>query len=107
MGSACCETIDKGAPAYSCGPIASGSFCFMGAIEQCDEKADCTGNDVCCIQFLPQGVTATCMPTCITNAERYQACKTDKECETGGPCATHTCRSGEVVQTCTTPLECK
>ncbi len=106
-GQGCCDTVTNDAGKQTCGPLAAGSFCSTGAVEECDEKADCTGSKVCCIQFLAQGIQATCMPTCITGVERYQVCKTTSECELGGPCQTHTCGAGETVQSCTKPLGCQ
>ena len=107
-GKACCDTIEKDAGKQACGSLASGSFCMTGAVEECDEKADCQGSDVCCLQFTLQGIQATCTPTCIGGAVRYQACKTSGECENGsGPCATHTCATGETVQTCQRPIGCQ
>jgi hypothetical protein len=105
-GQACCDTIREDASTHACGSLASGSFCFGGALQECDEKADCPSGNVCCLQFLTQGISATCMPTCITGAERYQACATTAECENGGPCQSHGCASGERVQTCEKPRQC-
>jgi hypothetical protein len=106
-GQACCDTIRNDAGTHACGSLASGSFCFTGAVEECDEKADCPDKDVCCVQFAPQGITASCMPTCVTGLERYQACSTDAECENGGQCALYACPAGESVRTCQKPLRCQ
>jgi hypothetical protein len=106
-GQACCDTIVNDAGTHACGALAQGSFCFNGAEQTCDEKADCPGNQVCCIQFLPQGIQAGCLPSCVTGLERYQACMTDVECENGGPCAPHACAAGETVRTCEKPLACQ
>ena len=106
-GQACCDTIRADASTHTCGPIASGSFCVTGAVEECDDKGDCPPGNVCCLQFQAQGIGAACMPTCITNVERYQACKTSVECDNGGPCKEYACVAGETVQTCEKPLECQ
>ncbi len=107
-GQECCDTVTNDAGVQKCGFSGAGSFCMLGAPEACDEKADCTGANICCMQFLPLGIETSCLPTCITGAERYQACKTSAECESGtGPCATYTCKNGETVQSCTKPVECK
>lgn len=107
-GQECCDTVTLDAGKQACGAAASGSFCPLGAPQACDEKADCANGNVCCIEFLTQGIGAGCRSTCISGAERYQACKTDAECEPGtGPCALHACRSGQTVRTCTKPVECQ
>jgi hypothetical protein len=106
-GQACCDSIGADGGAHTCGPRNAGSFCLSGAEQDCDEKADCPSGGVCCLQFLAQGILARCMPTCVTGAERYQACATSAECENSGPCAQYTCPSGESVRTCERPLGCQ
>lgn len=106
-GQACCDTVAADASTHQCGSLAQGSFCPFGATQTCDKKADCT-TGVCCIQFLLNGIQASCLPTCITGAERYQACATSAECESAGTCAVHTgCSAGETVQTCEKPRQCQ
>jgi hypothetical protein len=99
--------MQSDAATHMCGPLAAGSFCMTGAVQVCDEKADCALGEVCCMQFSPAGVLATCRPTCVGGAVRYQACKTDEECENRGPCTQHTCPAGDTVRTCSKPLECQ
>jgi hypothetical protein len=106
-GQGCCDTINNDASTHQCGPLAAGSFCLTGATQECDDKDDCKNAEVCCLLFLPQGIQASCMPSCITGAPRYQACSTAAECENGAPCASHACPAGETVRTCEKPLSCQ
>ncbi len=106
-GQACCDTVSMDASTHACGSLANLSFCMMGATQACDEKADCTNGNLCCILFNQNGIEARCLPTCITGAERYQACKTSAECENLGTCSVYSgCTAGESVQTCEKPRQC-
>lgn len=92
----CC--IDRN-QAQTC--ITKGTTCDQGIAQGCDDKADCTGGDVCCGAQGAAGPAIECKPTCgsIQGFPLPQLCKTDSECGGGVPCVTTAC-SGRTIQTC-------
>ncbi len=71
----------------------------------CDEKADCD-NGVCCMEGGNERIQTRCLPTCITDAPRYQVCKTNGECESGS-CTSYNCGSNmPALKFCQRPPGC-
>jgi hypothetical protein len=110
-GLVCCDTDMNDAGTHMCVPGGSGSACMGGQEQSCDEAANCPAAspaNVCCLLIQPNGISADCMPSCVTALPRYQACKTDAECAAGtGPCTTYQCPSGETIRSCDKPPECQ
>jgi len=73
----------------------------------CDEKADCE-NGICCAEASSgDRIQTRCLPTCVTGAQRYQVCKTDKECESGS-CKAYDCGPDvPPLKFCQRPQDCK
>ncbi len=74
-----------------------GSQC-MGAKIACEEKADCTGMQICCGGVFTGGTS--CKADC--SMQERQVCKTGGECD-GGTCYTNTCTFNMqtvVIQSC-------
>jgi len=111
-GDQCART---GALREVCCFTANGATCQAEALANacdgsrlfCDEKADCE-NGVCCIESAGNGRFATkCLPTCTTDALRFQVCKTNGECQSGS-CKAYDCGSGiPPLKFCQRPPECK
>lgn len=79
--------------------------CQNGATTECDEKADCPGSEVCCLQLGSGSITGKCQQGC--GIQGIQLCKTTTECTNdGGVCTSYTCPGNNVVQTCRKPLAC-
>jgi hypothetical protein len=78
----CCQTFNDA------GCQAAASNCIGGAKITCDEKADCTGSDVCCQNGLTGSV---CKGDCGNNG--VQLCKTNAECK-DGTCYSNKCGFG-------------
>ena len=79
--SFCCATI--GGP--SCQGPGTEAFCTGvegGKILRCDDRSDCSGNNVCC--FLAGAKEAACMPSCGGGA--VLCSKDDSSCPTGQSC---------------------
>lgn len=76
--------------------------CQNGAVTSCDEKADCPNNQVCCVQFGGNSITASCQNNC--GNQGVQLCKTTAECTNdGGVCTQYTCANNP-VQSCRKPF---
>ena len=89
-GTACTTPADvccvKQSGDAGCQPAADN--CQNGAKLHCDEKADCTGTDICCAGFVGGAVSTDCKAAC--GGMQVQVCKTNAEC-TGGTCYVNTC----------------
>jgi hypothetical protein len=87
----CCATgIGDG----GCQPAASDC---NGAKLACDEKADCTGGDVCCGKVGIGGagsINTECKATCGGGLGALQLCKTNAECGAAGTCYANLCPTG-------------
>ena len=96
-GNNCCVQSDGG---QACNANA-GSTC-SGSVEiHCDEKADCTGAQVCCGDVAKSGtklVSCTSAASC-SGIGKYQICKSNAECASGVTCKRQDC-SGLKIQTC-------
>jgi hypothetical protein len=80
--------------------------CQGGAVSECDEKADCPMNQVCCLQFGASGPRGSCQNGCGTFG--IQMCKTTLECTNdGGTCKSYTCLGNTTVQACRQPMGCQ
>ena len=89
----CCEQPD----ATTCQPSTGGS-CNGGAVERCDEAANCLPGQACCVTSLTaSGIESQCMTSC--PGSDPQSCRTDGECGGAGPCTAWVC-AGNVVATC-------
>jgi hypothetical protein len=72
--------------------------CGSGVVSRCDERLDCDAGLVCCVlQIKPYGIDAACKPSCAPGEP--QACRTNSECGTAGPCVPWQCVRG-TVETC-------
>jgi hypothetical protein len=100
---ACCATPapQDGGVSYTC--QAEADTC-AGAKVACDEKADCSGDDVCCISVSGGPLSSDCKASC--SAQDVQLCKTDAECGASGSCKEYTCAGGRKVHACTKPAAC-
>jgi hypothetical protein len=101
---ACCAstTAPDGGTSYTC--QAENAPC-AGATIACDEKADCTGAEVCCMNVSGGPLSSTCEESC--GAQEVQLCKTDGECGEGGKCRQYTCPAGRTVYACAQPASCR
>ncbi len=74
-----------------------------GLRRRCDEAADCTGGQVCCIPpnaAMRVAYTTVCSKgPCTDDVLNYQVCKTSAECTNGQPCVTQQC-AGYEMRTC-------
>ena len=98
------ETCCRGLNDAGCQPVVGGT-CFGGANLACDEKADCTGTDVCCSQGL---ATACKGPLACAGLMDYQICKTNAECPKG-TCYINKCGFGmnvTIIPSCTAIAQC-
>jgi hypothetical protein len=72
----------------------------------CNEASDCNGGEICCvtIDIASRSATAACQAgPCTTPANGgAQACRTDQECGTGGPCEVQSC-AGVKLELCGQP----
>jgi hypothetical protein len=92
----CCRTFTDA------GCIGSGDNC-QGIKAECDEKADCTGTDICCGNAF-QG-TYRCDPSC-KGGGSFQTCKTNAECASG-TCKEYTCPGNTKFRSCTALQGCQ
>jgi hypothetical protein len=83
-----------GGPADECVQSNNPGACAGGRKFECDEKADCPGQQICCLDIT---LTSACQAQCGLLAR--QLCRTDAECKGGEPCVAQVC-SGAFVQTC-------
>lgn len=94
----CCD--QKNAPSCMKRPLPG---TCAGPQRECDEAADCTGGNVCCIppnQAVTLAYFATCAKSCgINDPFSYQLCKSDSECENGKPCIGQPCL-GTLIYNC-------
>jgi hypothetical protein len=103
----CCAspTQDGGAPdgglGYKC--QAAGDTC-AGATVTCDEKADCSGSNVCCTNISGTAVSSECKAKC--GGSEVQYCKTASECGDGGACTAYSCPLGRTLYACQKPVGC-
>lgn len=98
----CCTRLRQDGGAIDGGPLTeclaqNQALQCQGRRFRCDEKADCNGQAVCCLDLSLQGVTgSTCQPQC--PGIQPQLCRTDAECN-GKACIAQVCQ-GQFVQTC-------
>ncbi|WP_394823976.1 hypothetical protein [Pendulispora albinea] len=95
-----CCVQSNGQQACNANPPA-GPAC-NGAIEiHCDEQPDCNTGEVCCVDITVSTPLVACKPSanCKRTDNKYQLCKTDKECDTGVKCTTQNC-NGLSVSSC-------
>jgi len=85
----CCVT-GTGLGSADAGCQAAASPCAGGSLK-CDEKADCTGGDICCAGFGGGTGGSECKTAC--SMMQAQLCKTNAEC-TGGVCYANKCPTG-------------
>ena len=81
----------------------AGDTC-TGAAIACDEKADCTGQDVCCTSVSGASIASSCEASC--GAQDVQLCKTTAECGDAGTCTAYACPLGRKIQACQKPASC-
>jgi hypothetical protein len=94
----CCNT---GTNTEACLP--AGMACSGNKIS-CDEKADCTGGQVCCLDVtneLTDAFTISCLATCGTGIGKAQICTTNAECS-GGACSVYNCENN-LTEACESP----
>jgi hypothetical protein len=100
----CCTTgmfVDGGV-ALDAGCIATADNC-QGGSARCDDKTDCTNNEVCCGTFGSGGGAGTrCEATC---GQGFQICKVTSECEDGGTCTEYTCFGNQKISLCKKPQQ--
>jgi hypothetical protein len=98
----CCTRVRQDGGAADGGPPSeclqqNQALLCQGRRLRCDEKADCNGQAVCCLELSLQGVTGSaCQPQC--QGIQPQLCRTDAECN-GKACIAQICQ-GQFVQTC-------
>jgi hypothetical protein len=94
----CCQQPDAG---ESCQTSNGACSALGGARQECNEKADCPVFDagagtapeaqVCCFDVTPNGFEAHCRLDCNGGGgTRFQACRTQNECQSG-TCTVRTC----------------
>ena len=102
-GNYCCNTGLTPMPsAQKCVPDIT-SACG-GLRVMCDESADCTNGDVCCVPpnaNIRIALNAQCSPKGSCKDPTYfpQLCKTNAECDNGQPCVSQICL-GALVWSC-------
>jgi hypothetical protein len=98
----CCRSLlIDGGSSLAC--IDSNNGNCAGSELECDEKADCTGGDICCTN--QGGFGSRCDNGC--SGQNVQLCKTNAECPgDGGACKSFTCAGGRTVQACEAPVGC-
>jgi len=76
------------------------------ATVHCNEESDCSGGQICCvtISIASQSATAACQtgPCPSAGSGGAQACRTDQECGSGGPCEVQDC-NGVTLELCGQP----
>jgi hypothetical protein len=61
----CCVDITGNNPVLTCTGGDAGGSCGQGLVElQCKSSADCSGNNVCCLDATVDPANATCSPAC-------------------------------------------
>jgi len=110
-GNVTCSGASCGVPAnYCCDMGDAGQSCVPGTTSSCaglrrscDEAADCTGQDVCCVnpsQAMALFYSTTCMPPSYCDPFiSPQICKTDAECANNQPCVAQMC-NGYLIRSC-------
>ena len=94
-GNYCCNTgITPSPAAQKCVPDTT-SACG-GLRQMCDEAADCSGGQVCCVTpnaAIRIALNAECAPKGSCKDPTYfpQLCKTNAECDNGQPCVPQPC----------------
>jgi hypothetical protein len=86
-----CCVVPGSPPSASCIPELAPNPCPNGGRRECDDRADCAPDNVCCAEQSNEGLATRCMPTCVTGVQRWQVCKTSADCEIGFPCTTNAC----------------
>jgi hypothetical protein len=116
-GASDCDVGDSGST-FCCARSDGGKSCDTSAQQcsrdagnvrfECDEAADCAGNDMCClVQGGADGLggAAGCQVQC--NATEIHLCKTDADCGSGGACAPVSCYGGtRTFMACNKPAFC-
>jgi hypothetical protein len=98
---ACCAgVLLDGGPRNTCQPAGDGCF---GVKQECDEKADCNGAQICCTDF-GGGLSFECKAGCA--GQNVQICKTSAECGDAGACKEYSCPGGRKIRSCTKPGIC-
>ena len=89
---ACCVSSTQA----SC--IDSNGGSCQGLIARCDEAANCSAGDVCCVTDISAyGLETTCHQSC--SGSEPHSCRKNAECPNGETCVAWTC-NGHVVATC-------
>jgi hypothetical protein len=95
----CCDLVGT---SESC--IATGGAC-SGTVISCNEAADCTNNQICCLNAMSSAVAPiSCQdgPTCPAGIglASAQICRSNAECASGA-CVVYSCESGMVsIEAC-------
>lgn len=106
-GNGCCVHFQQdGGQTYACLPQGQ---CGGGGVRwECDERADCPMQDLCCLSSFQGFIQKQCNQFC--QNFQVRACKSTSDCVDGGACNTYTCPSlgmGMVqIQACTKPMNC-
>ena len=77
----CCVTFQP--TTETC--IAIGGPC-MGGTLACSSSLNCTGGEVCCLDYGMGGASTTCKPSCLGGFQEPQLCASDAECKAPDTC---------------------
>lgn len=89
------------------GCIADNENCGGGGAEiECDEKADCPNNEVCCGSSFNQDLRCESANAC-DGVGDFSACKTNAECAgiDGGTCKEWSCPGSRKIRSCVLPFQ--
>jgi hypothetical protein len=95
----CCRSFTGDA-----GCIDDNDNCPGGGAEiNCDEKADCPGQEVCCGSSFNQDQRCESTNSCDGFSD-FTICKVNAECTDGGTCKEWSCPGGRKVRSCAMPF---